>query len=378
MMTLSTASCLLLLLTAQTPPAAGAAKTQPPTPATGAAKAQPAEPLEVRHVPLAQVSAGTPFVLKAEVAPAWRLGALVAHYRSAGETAFREKAFELSADGSYAAVLPVAQDQRAPVEYFLTARDTEGVETVRFASPEAPHPVLIEVDQYALDREALIEVYGKRRSRVSAYTEYVNYGSRRLEDGRYEDRYYRVEADYLYRLFTQVGSLRIDSIRIGVGHLRGRTLPYGVPPPADGGPRPALRPGLDYGFSEVDVGFSPYFGLGMRLVLGGNATGFSAGFGGRVRIGRPAGARVEIEGETTAGLGGSGTIRLAWDTVPRFPMSAAVQVTNVPSGPAGVRLLYSAGYQFSDSFTLGAQVGYQARESVGGGATLGLAASYGW
>jgi hypothetical protein len=378
MMTLSTASCLLLLFTAQAP-APGAAKAQPPTPAPGAAKAQPAEPREVRHVPLAQVTAGTPFVLKAEVAPAWRLGALVAHYRSAGETAFREKAFELSADGSYAAVLPVEQEQRAPVEYFLTARDTEGVETVRFASPEAPHPVLIEVDQYALDREALIEVYGKRRSRVSAFAEYVDYGTRRVHGTRYDDSYYRVEADYLYRLFTQVGSLRIDSIRIGVGHLRARTPPFYTAPPPEGAEAwPALRPGLDYGFSEVDVGFSPYFGLGVRLVLGGNATGFSAGFGGKVRIGRPAGARVELEGETTAGLGGSGTIRLVWDTVPRFPMSAAVQVTNVPSGPAGVRLLYSAGYQFSDSFTLGAQLGYQARESVGGGATLGLSASYGW
>jgi hypothetical protein len=364
MMTLSTATCLFLLLTAQTPPA-------------GAARPQPVEALEVRHVPLAQVTAGTPFVLKAEVAPAWRLGALVAHYRSAGETAFQEKAFELSAEGSYAAVLPVSQEQRAPVEYYLTARDTEGVETVRFASPEAPHPVLIEVDRYALEREALLEVYGKRRSRVSAFAEYVDYGAQRLDDTRYADRYYRVEADYLYRLFTQVGGLRVDSIRIGVGHLRANTPPFELPPLTEG-PRPEQRLGLDYGFSEVDVGLSPHFGLGVRLVLGGNATGFAAGFGGKVRIGRPTGARVELEGEYTGGLGGSGTIRLAWDTVRRFPMSAAVQVTNVPSGPAGVRLLYQVGYQFNESFVLGAQVGYQARASVGGGPTLGLSTSYGW
>ncbi|MCY1078477.1 hypothetical protein [Archangium lansingense] len=364
MMTLSTVTCLLLLLAPQTPPASAT----PPA---------PPEPLEVRHVPAAQVLVGNNLVLRAEVAPAWRLGSLVAHHRSAGETAFRETAFELSADGTYAAVVPLSPEQRVPVEYYVTARDTDGVETLRFASADAPYPVLIEVPQYTLEREALMEVYGQRRSRVSAFSEYVDYGSQTLNGTRYSDRYYRLEADYLYRLFTQVGGLRIDSIRIGVGHLRANTPPFGLTA-QEGEVLPELRPGLDYGFSEVDVGFSQYFGLAVRLTLGGNATGFAAGFGGRVRIGRPNGARAELEGEYTGGLGGAGTLRLAWDTVPRFPMSAAVQVTNVPSGPTGVRLLYRVDYRFSEAFSLGALAGYQARASKGGGPTLGLAASYGW
>ncbi|WNG57661.1 hypothetical protein F0U59_25045 [Archangium gephyra] len=367
MMTLSTVTFLLLLLAPpQTPPANAAP-----------ASAAPAEPLEVRHVPAAQVLGGNNLVLRAEVAPAWRLGALVAHHRSVGETAFRETAFELSADGTYAAVIALSPEQRVPVEYYVTARDTDGVENVRFASADAPYPVLIEVPQYTLEREALLEAYGQRRSRVSAFAEYVDYGSQTLNGTRYADRYYRLEADYLYRLFTQVGGLSIDSIRIGVGHLRANTPPFGLIAP-EGESLPGLRPGLDYGFSEVDVGFSPFFGLGVRLTLGGNAIGFSAGIGGKVRIGRPNGARAEIEGEYTGGLGGAATIRLAWDTVYRFPMSAAVQVTNVPSGPTGVRLLYRVDYKFSDAFSLGAEAGYQARASRGGGPTLGFAASYGW
>jgi hypothetical protein len=364
MMTLSTATCLLLLLASQTPPAS-------------ATPSSPPEPLEVRHVPVAQVSAGTNLVLRSEVAPAWRLGALVAHHRNAGETAFRETAFELSSDGTYAAVIPVPPEQRVPVEYYLTARDTDGVESLRFANAASPYPVLVDVPQYTLEREALMEVYGQRRSRVSAFAEYVDYGSHTIGGTRYSDHYYRLEADYLYRLFTQVGGLRIDSIRIGVGHLRSRTPPFDMLVPADGS-LSGLRPGLDYGFSEVDVGFSPKFGLGLRLVLGGNVGGFAAGFGGKLRIGRPAGSRAEIEGEYTAGLGGSGTVRLAWDTVPRFPMSAAIQVTNVPSGPVGVRLLYRVHYQLTDSVLVGAQAGYQARTSVGGGPSLGFLASYGW
>jgi hypothetical protein len=367
MMTLSTVTCLLLLLAPQTPPASAA-------PSTATASA---EPLEVRHIPAAQVLVGNNLVLRAEAAPAWRLQALVAHHRSAGETAFRQTAFELSADGTYAAVIALSPEQRVPVEYYVTARDTDGAETVRFASAETPYPVLIEVPQYTLEREALLEVYGQRRSRVSTFAEYVDYGAQTLNGKRYTDRYYRLEADYLYRLFTQVGSVRIDSIRIGVGHLRAKTPPFGLLA-REGESLPELRPGLDYGFSEVDVGFNPFFGLGVRLMLGGNATGFSAGIGGRMRIGRPNGARVELEGEYTGGLGGAATIRLAWDTVRRFPMSAAAQVTNVPSGPTGVRLLYRVDYLFSDAFALGTQVGYQARASRGGGPTLGLVASYGW
>ena len=363
MMTFSTATCLLLLL-AQTP-----AAPPPPKP--------PAEPLNVWHAPVAEVVSGTSLVLRAEVAPAWRLETLVAHSRAAGESTFQETAFELSADGTHAAVIPVPAEQRVPMEYYVTARDTDGVESVRFASAEKPYPVLIDVPHSLLEREALLEVYGQRRSQVGVFAEYVDYGPTRIADTRYVDRYYRVEADYLYRLFTQVGGLRIDSIRIGAGHLRAHTPPFGAALPEAGAP-PEFTPGLDYGFSEVDVSLHPLFGLGAKLVLGGNLSGFAAGIGGKLRIGRPHGSRAELEGEYTQGLGGTGTLRLAWDTVHRFPMSAAVQVTNVPTGPVGLRLLYRVSYQLTDAVLVGAQAGYQARTSIGGGPTLGLLTSYAW
>jgi hypothetical protein len=369
MMTLFTATCLLSLL-AQTPP-------PPRAPPPAAVVQPPAEPLVVWHVPVAQVASGTSLVLRAEVAPTWRLQALIAHHRAAGESTFQETAFELSADGTHAAVIPVPAEQRVPVEYYLTARDTDGEETVRFASAELPYPVLIAVPRAQLEREALLEVYGQRRSRVGVFAEYVDYGASTLFGKRYADRYYRLEADYLYRLFTQVGALRIDSIRIGVGHLRSRTPPFDLSTIEEGAPA-ALTPGLDFGFSEVDVSLHPLFGLGARLVLGGNQRGFAAGIGGRVRIGRPHGSRAELEGEITQGLGGSGTLRLSWDTVPSFPMSAAVQVTNVPTGPVGLRLIYQVNHQLTDAVLVGAQAGYQARTSIGGGPTLGLLTQYAW
>jgi hypothetical protein len=365
MTTLSTATALLLWLATQTPSAPSA----PP-------------PLEVRHVPLAQVYAGRPLTLEAEVTPASQLAELVAHYRLAGETEFREAAFGRNTEGRYAAVIPLPEGHSTPVEYYLTARDAQGMASTRFASAQLPHRVLIQVPEKLLERDAVLKLYAGKRSRVAASAEYVDFGAVSVGTVRYLDRYYRLEMDYLYRLLTDVGGLRVDSIRIGVGHLRARVPPIRPPapqnwPPLEGAP-PTLRTGLDYGFSELDVALSPLFGFASRLVLGGNAEGFAAGLGGRLRIGRPRGSRVELEGETISGLGTSGTVRLGWDTVPRLPMSAAVQVTNFPQGPDGVRLLYRADLEVSDTFTLGAVIGYQARISVGGGPTLGLATSYSW
>jgi len=370
MTSLSTATALLLWLATQAPQAPKA----PPPP--------PPPPLEVSHVPLAQVSSGRELVLEAEVTPASRLAALIAHHRTAGEKDFREAAFTLTEEGHYAAILPVPPGQHAPVEYYLTARDTAGQESTPFASAELPHTVLIQVPERELEREALLALYDQRRSRVSLFSEYVDFGPSRAGTVRYLDRYYRLEADYLHRLLTDVGGIRLSSIRIGVGHLRARVPPIQPPippnfPPLEGAPS-TVRTGLDYGFSELDVGLSSHFGFTTRVVLGGNAEGFAAGLGGQVRIGRERGAHVDLGIETISGLGTTGTVRLAWDTVSRVPMSAAVQVTNFPDGPSGVRLLYRADYELSPALTVGALAGYQARISISGGPTLGLASSYSW
>ncbi|HYH95051.1 hypothetical protein [Hyalangium sp.] len=370
MTSLSAATALLLWLTTQAPQA-------PKAPAP-----PPRASLEVRHIPLAQVFSGREIILEATVTPASRLGALIAHHRTAGEAAFRETAFTLTTEGDYAAHIPVPPEQHAPVEYYLTARDTEGKESVRFASAEHPHTVLIQVKDGVLESEALLASYDHRRSRVSLFAEYVDFGSTRAGTVRYLDRYYRLEADYLHRLLTEVAGVRLNSIRIGVGHLRARVPPIQLPVPADWppleGPPRTVRTGLDYGFSELDVGLSSRFGFTTKVMLGGNAEGFSAGLGGQLRIGPARGSHVELGVETTSGLGTTGTVRLAWDTVTRVPMSAALQVTDFPDGPAGVRLLYSADFELSPALTLGAMVGYQARISISGGPTLGLASSYAW
>lgn len=347
-------------------------RTTPTAPAAPAAD----EPLRIRHTPVAEVLAGTDLVLRAQVTSSWKLGALVAHHRVAGESDFAKAPFEKSADGSYVATIRVPPEQRRPVEYYLTAAGTDGVESLPFASPMLPHPVIVQSTEGELEREAILDVYGRRRSRVSLSGEYVSYGRARVGDVTFPDSYYRAEADYLYRLFQGGSSVRIDTIRLGMGTLRGQVPSAYVS--GDPFSQESARAGIDYGFSEVELSFHSLFGISAKLLLGGNARGFAPGGGARVRIGRPRGSRVELEGEYISEIGMSGSFRLIWDTVPGLPMSAGGQVTNIPGGPAGVRLIYGIGWELSDAVTLGAQLGYQARQSVGGGLTVGLSSAFAW
>jgi hypothetical protein len=344
--------------------------------------------LELIHHPEVEAHPGYPIVLRVDTNAAWRVRALTAHFRTAGESEYRQVPLLRSAEGHFAAALPVPYDQQTRLEYHLTAQVDEALLPV-FASADAPHPVLVHVPPAQRARTAMLEAYAGRRSRGSFFSEVVNFGSLDAEvlssgevDAQrtsFPDWYYRGELDYLHRLFESLGPLRIDSIRIGMGHMRAMIPPENALRP---GPLPSgsqrQKPGLDYGFSEVEFSFVRGFGMAGKLLLGGNIDGFAAGGGARVRIGEALRSRVELEGEFIGGIGASGTFRLAWDTVPSFPMSAAVQLSNAPLGPWGVRVTYRADWELPSGFTVGGLIGYQARRAVRGGLSAGLATSVSW
>ncbi|MHB8872260.1 MAG: hypothetical protein ACYC8T_01105 [Myxococcaceae bacterium] len=358
-----------------------------PAPATIPAVVE--SPLEVRHLPLAQGPVGEDLTLHATVRQAYKLAHLTAHYRTAGEQSYRQAPFEKSADGDFAAVIPGSAVQRPAVEYYVASRDRDGKQVERFASAGAPHPVVVQADPQTLHRDALVELYGRRRSKATVSGEFVNYGNRSTRGGTvYPDWYYRAEGDYLYRALTPLGEhFRIDSIRIGVGTMRSNNPPLQalISAPLVENAK-VVKSGIDYGFTEVETSFAPVFGMSAKLLLGGNAEGFSTGFGMHARFGRPRGARVELGGETIAGIGSTADFKLAWDTVPRVPMSATLAITDVPSvtlrdattGPVGVRITYRADWEVTDAVILGAHLGYQARAAVGGGLSFGLSTSLAW
>jgi hypothetical protein len=92
------------------------------------------------------------------------------------------------------------------------------------------------------------------------------------------------------------------------------------------------------------------------------------------RVGVEAGTHIALGTEVILDVGTAGFLRLGWGTVPGFPMAATVEITDFPAPhrATGVRLLYDVYHELPAGFRVGVRAGYQARDQLIGGATLGL------
>jgi hypothetical protein len=109
------------------------------------------------------------------------------------------------------------------------------------------------------------------------------------------------------------------------------------------------------------------------------ATRESVALGGRAeaRIGMRDGTHVAAGFEYLADVGTTGFFRFGWGTVPRAPMAATVEITNLPASTrdAGVRLYYDIMGELAYGLRIGLRVGYAARDQDLAGFTGGATAS---
>lgn len=315
-----------------------------------------AEP--VRHVPPAEAAAGTDLELVAVAPPT--VPRLVVHYRTPGDAQFQTQELVRKDRAGWVAVVPAAKVAAPGLEYYLDA----GGAAV-FASAEAPHWTRVATTDTGL-RRARDEARSKhRRSRLHSLAEYVDYG--KTANGLV-DRYYRVDADYSYRLWAYP----LDEIRVGssllIGKTEGDAMECGSAQPCN----------VDAGFKVsgwFELGFAPIEGIGLdgRLMALATQSGFALGGRGELRVGVRDGTHVASGIEYMADVGTSGLFRFGWGTVPLTPMSATVEITKLPasSTAVGVRLYYDISRQLSDTLRLGVRIGYAAREQDRGGITGG-------
>ena len=343
-----------------------------------------AEPVVIDHQPPSEAEAGQALLLHATVTNAHRLSAFDAHFRHAGE-AWKTAEFRKDKDGRWVAIVD-PDDVRPPlVEYYLTVQPKDGPAVPRFASEAQPHPVLV---RYApSDEEHLGRLlrHDSHTSSALAWAEYVDFGSH----PGLSDHYYQAETSYEYRLLDFV-----QHIRIGMGLISGS-----VPPPNAFGPWDGTGvsrdAGLKYGFGELAFNFGDMVGVTGKLLFGADRLGFCTGMAGMLRIGEDTGARAEFGAQVVQRYGYDASMRFAWDTVYRWPMGFAVHITDMPAGtvlpgatpenpltdrgaPTGIRAVYDVGWRASDHVTLLANVGYQARYSLGGGASAGAGLQVEW
>ena len=317
----------------------------------------------IRHVPPADAEAGAPVELVAEAGAA--TPALAAHVRITGQTAWTVIALVRRDDAHWVAVVPPASVAVPGLDYYLEA----GGEPV-FASPESPHSlpvhVTAEVDRRARD----VERSSGRRSRIHTMGEWVDFGTRTVNGVKLEDRYYRVDADFTYKLWAYP----LEEIRVGYTRLLGNTESMTCT-----GTTPCTP---DVGFKVAgwfELGLAPIEGIhfDLRGMVMATAAGFEVGGRGEARLGVLEGSHIALGVESMADVGTSGYFRLGWGTVPTFPMSATVEVTNLPASTSdtGVRIFYDAAHELGNGVRIGVRVGYAARLETVAGFTGGAGAT---
>jgi len=326
------------------------------------ARARAAEAAVVRHVPPADVTAGEPLELVAEAPPA--TPTLTLHYRSAGSGAFQSLELVRRGERQWIAVVPASAVAPPGIDYYLAAGD----EPV-FASAAWPHtmPVTATVHEERRGRD-LVRSRG-RRSQIHTSFDWVTYGSPTQGGARLVDRYYRIDADFAYRLWAYP----LEELRVGYTRLLGET-------PSETCTQDPCTD--DAGFKVAgwfELGLAPLEGVRLdgRVMVMATQSGFQPGARGEVRLGVREASHVALGFEYLADVGSSGFFRLGWGTVPDLPMSATVEITNLPDAgrDTGVRLYYDIARALAHGVRIGVRVGYAARRQEIAGFTGGASAS---
>jgi hypothetical protein len=316
----------------------------------------------VRHVPPGDVEAGKQLELVAEAAPT--TPTLVAHVRVHGGSAYKPIELVRRDDAHWVAVVPPETVTPPGVDYYLVA----GEQPV-FASPDWPHTMAVRSTPEDERRGRDLLRAKSRRSKVSTQGEWVEYGKK----FGLVDHYYRFDADFSYRLLTYP----LEEIRVGYTRLLGNTR--GAPD--------QMCPTAEPCSPEAGMKVAGWFELGLALVEGvrvdgrmivmATADGFKVGGRGEGRLGARDASHVAIGAEYLADVGANGFFRLGWGTVPKLPMSATVEITNLPAShrETGVRLYYDIAREVAAGVRLGLRVGYAARNQSVAGFTGGAGAS---
>lgn len=313
----------------------------------------------ITHVPPAEATAGTAIELVADAPPA--SPTLVVHYRvhRTGTTdAYANLELVRKTDSQWVAIVPATAVAAPGLDYYITAGDQPV-----FASPNWPHTMPVMVTESSERRTRDLVRADHRRSRVNTSFEWVEFGTTNVRGNDVLDRYYRVDADFSYRLLAYP----LEELRVGYTRLIGEVDEMcGETNCNDKG----FKVG---GWFELGLGVVEGVRLDGRVMVMATEQGFA--LGGRVegRLGVRDASHIAMGVESLADVGTSGFFRLGWGTVPKMPMAATVEISQVPdeTRAAGVRLYYDIARNLGSGFRVGVRVGYAARNQNVAGFTGG-------
>jgi hypothetical protein len=348
---------------------------------------RPARADGVRHLPPAEAIAGSDLVLSADLARASER-TLVVRYRARGATAWIELPFARAGERKWEARIPAAAITAPGLEYFLVTTAAAPASAAaapgavdEVGSAAAPLEVAVSDSPRVLRRARDLARARGRAWRVRVAAERVDYGARSLEGGNdVADSYYRVDADVSYRLLAYP----LEEIRFGYTRLEGEVPNAATDPPA------ACQANPDDDVCRFDAGYKVggWFELGLAPAEGvrfdarglfmANQEGFGVGGRAELRVGVADTNHLALGVDVQQKVGVSGFFRLGWLAWAPVSMATTVEVTDMPAPvrATGVRLVQDVYLPLDSGLRLGVRLGYAARDSVLGGATGGLSASF--
>jgi hypothetical protein len=265
---------------------------------------------------------------------------------------------------------------RGPTVWYRIELELEdGQRSQAFGSREAMQQVQVRDPELVRQEKASLALVRGRRSVVATSVEYVHFGTvaadvltpaGTIERRSVEDRYYRIEAGYTYRL---LGSIAEFGIRGGV--VRGRSLVPGQVDPSK------FDVGLNYGAPTLRVRAREGFHIEATLLTSVTEVGFSTGGGAAMLLGNPYGSKLTLGFESIQTFGTRFYSRLDLALTGGLSVAPLVEVTNMPHADRyGVRLLSEVSASLGSGLAVAARLGYQARDADSGGPSGGLAFSY--
>jgi hypothetical protein len=341
-----------------------AAATPAPAPAPGVAPAAPMPPAprvpepsaRFRHQGPALVPPGVPLTLSAYASAPLKNPVLM--YRTEGDHGYTALPFTPQPDSYYTVSIPADIVQAPGLQYYIVVDDPEAQRQLAFANPQQPAEVAVEGrfnETHELSR------YGVREE-LSTSTELVSYQTK----GDAKDYYYRVEGEYLHRIFKQVYSMRF-----GAGYLAGSAIDTDMA---------RKHVGFLYAHTEAEfrksdfpVAFIP------RLIFGVNDSGVGGGFEARVRLGDELGMNFEGGVTVLSQIGFETFTTLTLHPTQRASVALAAYLENLPIATnLGFRSYVDLRYRLGRASWGTARVGVAARsiETIGPDTGLGLALGF--
>jgi hypothetical protein len=342
--------------------------------------------IRVAHVPISQLPAGQSFVISVRVRNDWTASRIWVGVRPIGsKRPFQEMDLRRDAQNLHSAVVAAHLSQPPGLEYYLASQNLDGSVQYHFASPQQPHPLLIDGETAEHRQDQRLARHGGKRTALSVSGDYVGFGSRLHDNSRglrfdiddarptepFSENFWHLEVEYLYRQLRT-----LYDIHFGIGFMRGSHGIYQSDRAsiADG------KPGTNYGYGGATLELASAFSIQGRLAFGASAKGFTMGLGGLMRIGQIGGTNLELGYDIIGDVGSRTRVHFSWDTVPMVPMALGIEITGWPDyevNPRGSRLYYDLGLNLNQALILTGRFGFVNRANgVTPGYTAGLHTVY--